>query len=145
MNGMPLGKELGQYYLKEQLDDTSADGSIMIVIATDAPLSDRNLKRLAKRGLAGLARTGATMSDGSGDYVIAFSTAEEVRRTPERRGQVWAYPEVPNAHMSPLFQAAIEATEEAIYNSLCMAETMMGYKERTVYALPLDGLARRKL
>ena len=145
MDGIPLGKELGQYYLKEQLDDASADGSIMIVIATDAPLSDRNLKRLAKRGLAGLARTGASMSDGSGDYVIAFSTAEEVRRTPERRGQVWAYPEVPNAHMSPLFQAAIEATEEAIYNSLCMAETMMGYKERTVYALPLDGLARRKL
>jgi D-aminopeptidase len=142
MGGIPVGKELGQYYLKEQLDDVSADGSIMIVVATDAPLSDRNLKRLAKRGLAGLARTGASMSDGSGDYVIAFSTAEEVRRTPERRGKVWAYPEAPNTHMSPLFQAAIEATEEAIYNSLCMAETMTGYKGKTVYALPLDGLAR---
>lgn len=138
IDGVPLGKELGQYYLKEQLDDSSADGSIMIVVATDAPLSDRNLKRLARRGLAGLARTGTSMSDGSGDYVIAFSTAEKVRRTPERRGQVWTYPEVPNAHMSPLFQAAIEATEEAIYNSLCMTETMAGFQERTIQALPLD-------
>jgi D-aminopeptidase len=106
--------------------DASADGSIMIVLATDAPLSDRNLKRLARRGLAGLARTGASMSNESGDYVIAFSTAEEVRRTPERRGSVWAYPEVPNDRMSPLFQAAIEATE-AIYN---LVETMKGIAEQ---------------
>jgi D-aminopeptidase len=140
IDGIPVGKQLGQYYLKEKFDDHSPDGSIMIVIATDAPLSDRNLKRLAKRGLAGLARTGASMSDGSGDYVIAFSTAEETRRTPERRERVWAYPEVPNARMSPLFQAAIESTEEAIYNSLCMAEAMTGYKDLTIHALPLDVL-----
>jgi D-aminopeptidase len=120
------------------LNQTSADGSIMIIVATDAPLFDRNLKRLAKRGLAGLARTGAAMSNGSGDYVIAFSTAEEVRRTAERRRQVWAYPEVPNEAMSPLFQAVTEATEEAIYNSLCMAETMTGHRNRTVAALPLE-------
>jgi D-aminopeptidase len=82
MDGIPVGKRLGQYYMKEHLDDT-ADGAIMIVLATDAPLSDRNLKRLAKRGLAGLARTGASMSNGSGDYVVAFSTADEVRRTQE--------------------------------------------------------------
>ena len=113
----------------------------MIIAATDAPLSDRNLKRLAKRGLAGLARTGASMSDGSGDYVIAFSTAEAVLRTAERRSKVWAYPEVPNELISPLFQAVIESTEEAIYNSLCMAETMTGYQDRTVEALPLDALA----
>ncbi len=138
MDGIPVGKKLGQYYLKDELDEASADGSIMIVIATDASLSDRNLMRLAKRGLAGLARTGASMSNGSGDYAIAFSTAEDVRRTPERRSQVWAYPEVPNNLMSPLFQAAIEATEEAIYNSLCMATTMTGYRGRTVNALPLD-------
>jgi D-aminopeptidase len=138
MDGIPVGKKLGQYYLKKELDDASADGSIMIVVATDAPLSDRNLKRLAARGLTGLARTGASMSNGSGDYVIAFTTAEEVRRTPERRSKVWAYPEVPNDRMSPLFEAAIEATEEAIYNSLCMAETMTGYQGRTVEALPLD-------
>jgi D-aminopeptidase len=138
MDGRPVGKELRQYYLKDKLDDGSADGSIMIIVATDAPLSDRNLKRLSKRGLAGLARTGASMSDGSGDYVIAFSTAEEIRRTAERRGKVWAYPEVPNANMSPLFQAVIETTEEAIYNSLCMGTTLSGYQGRTIGALPLD-------
>ncbi|RPJ21151.1 MAG: S58 family peptidase [Chloroflexi bacterium] len=143
MDGIPVGKQLGQYYLKEHLDDDSADGSIMIILATDAPLSDRNLKRLAKRGLAGLARTGASMSNGSGDYVIAFSTADEVRRRPERRGKVWAYPEVPNDQMSPLFQAAIEATEEAIYNSLCMAETMTGYRGVKVAALPLSILENK--
>lgn len=138
MDGIPVGKSLGQYYLKEQLDDTSADGSVMIVLGTDAPLSDRNLKRLAKRGLAGLARTGASMSNGSGDYIIAFSTAQEVRRTQERRLKMWSYPEVPNDLMSPLFQAAIEATEEAIYNSLCMAETMTGYRGAKVAALPFS-------
>jgi len=141
MDGIPVGKELDQYYLKEYLENDAVDGSIMIVLATDAPLSDRNLKRLAKRGLAGLARTGASMSNGSGDYVIAFSTAEEVRRIEERRSKVWAYPEVPNDLMSPLFQAAIEATEEAIYNSLCMAETMTGYRGVTTGQLPLDELA----
>jgi len=140
MDGIPVGKALGQYYLREYLDDASADGSIMIVLATDAPLSDRNLKRLAKRALAGLARTGASMSNGSGDYVIAFSTAEEVRRTAERRSKVWAYPEVPNDLMSPLFQAAIEGTEEAIYNSLCRAEPMTGYQNVSVDQLPLEKL-----
>ena len=142
MDGIPVGKRLGQYYLKEQLEDASADGSIMIVLATDAPLSDRNLNRLAKRALAGFARTGAAMSNGSGDYVIAFSTDEEVRRTPERRSKVWAYPEVPNDRMSPLFQAAIEATEEAIYNSLSMATASSGYMGRNVDALPLDALKK---
>lgn len=141
MEGMPVGRELGQYYLRDELDE-SADGSIMIVLATDAPLSDRNLKRLAKRGLAGLARTGASMSNGSGDYAIAFSAYKETRRTAGRRRKVWAYPEMPNDLTSPLFQAAIEATEEAIYNSLCMAETMTGYRGRRVHALPLDSLER---
>ena len=145
VDGIPVGKELGQYYLKKELDDASADGSIMIVIATDAPVSDRNLKRLARRGLAGLARTGASMSHGSGDYVIAFSTAEEVRRTTERRRKVWAYPEVPNDLVSPLFQAVIEAAEEAIYNSLCMATTMIGYKGRIVEALPFTLFETSKL
>ena len=144
MDGIPVGKEQAQYYLKDELDKTSADGSIMIIIATDAPLSDRNLKRLAKRGLAGLARTGASMSNGSGDYAIAFSSAEESRRTAERRSKVWAHPELPNDLMSPLFQAAIEATEEAIYNSLCMATAMTGYKHRTAQALPLDRFQKSK-
>jgi D-aminopeptidase len=138
IDGIPVGKKFGQYYLKADPGESSPDGSIMIVIATDAPLSDRNLKRLAQRGLAGLARTGASMSNGSGDYAIAFSVAEEVRRTPERRSKVWSYPEVTNDLISPLFQAAIEATEEAIYNSLCMAETMNGYHGVKVVALPFS-------
>jgi len=142
MDGIPVGKHLHQYSLKEQLEELSTDGSIMIVLATDAPLSDRNLKRLAQRGLAGMARTGASMSNGSGDYIIAFSTSEEVRRTPQRRAKVWAYPEVPNDLMSPLFQAAIEATEEAIYNSLSMAASSSGYAGRNVHALPLEALER---
>ena len=140
MDGIPVGRKLGHYCLKEHLEDASADGSIMIILATDAPLSDRNLKRLARRGLAGLARTGASMSNGSGDYVIAFSTAEEVRRTPKSRSTVWTYPEVPNDLMSPLFQSAIEATEEAIYNSLCRAETMTGYRGIKIEQLLSDKL-----
>ena len=143
MDGIPVGKELDQYYLKEYMEEQSADGSIMIVLATDAPLSDRNLKRLAGRGLAGLARTGSSMSNGSGDYVIAFSSAAEVRRTADRRANVWAYPEVPNDLISPLFQAAIEGTEEAIYNSLCMAETITGYRGVRIEGLPLDKLTER--
>jgi D-aminopeptidase len=113
----------------------------VIVLATDAPLSDRNLTRLARRALAGLARTGAAMSDGSGDYALAFSAAEAVRRTPERRGALATIDELPNALMSPLFLAAIEATEEAIYNALSMANTTTGYAGRTVEALPLDQIA----
>jgi D-aminopeptidase len=123
-----------------QIGATHLPGSIMIVLATDAPLSDRNLTRLAQRGLAGLARAGASLSNGSGDYAIAFSTHEGVRRTLERRKQVWAYPEAPNDLMSPLFQAAIECTQEAIYNSLTMATTMTG-NGVTVEALPLDKVA----
>jgi D-aminopeptidase len=143
MDGIPVGKRLGQYYLKYQLERPpaapahSADGSVILVLATDAPLSDRNLTRLARRALAGLARTGSAFSDGSGDYALAFSTAEEVRRTAERRGRVTAYPEVANSQMSPLFEAAIEAAEEAVLNSLCMAETLRGYRG-TVQALPLE-------
>jgi D-aminopeptidase len=137
ITGLPVGQKLGQYYLKNELEQSSADGSIMIVLATDAPLSDRNLTRLARRALAGLARTGAAMSDGSGDYAIAFSTHPEVRRTASRRKQVSLYLEMPNTQISPLFEATIEATEEAIYNSLCMAETVSGYRG-TIEALPLE-------
>jgi D-aminopeptidase len=137
MAGVPIGQALGQYYLKDALDRGDADGSIMIVVATDAPLSDRNLRRLAARALAGLARTGAAMSNGSGDYVIAFSTAESVRRRRGRNGSPTG-PELANDDISPLFQAVIEATEEAIYNSLCMAETVRGYRGHIGHALPLD-------
>jgi len=122
MGGAPVGRCLGRYYLQEHAARDHADGSIMIVIATDAPLSDRNLTRLARRSFAGLARTGAAFSNGSGDYAIAFSTAPEVRRTRARRaGGPWTSTELPNDATSPLFVAAADATEEAIYNSLLMA------------------------
>jgi D-aminopeptidase len=113
-------------------------GSIMIVIATDAPLSDRNLRRLAWRSFAGLARSGSSLSNGSGDYALAFSTSEMVRRTAVRRRQVSRLADLPNELLSPLFQAVIEATEEAISNSLWAARTMIGTQGRTVLALPQD-------
>ena len=93
----------------------------MIVVATDAPLSDRNLTRLAARAMAGLARTGSAFSNGSGDYAIAFSVHPDVRRTPARRAATSAYPELGNDAISPLFVAAADATEEAIWNSLLQA------------------------
>ena len=124
MDGLPVGRALGRYYLKDHGERTAADGSIILVVATDAPLGDRNLTRLAHRAIAGLARTGSAFSNGSGDYAIAFSTAAEVRRTPARRARVSAYPELSNDAVSPLFVAAAEAAEEAIYNSLLMATTV---------------------
>lgn len=145
MDGAPIGERLGRYYLNEHVDRGDADGSVIIVLATDAPLSDRNLERLARRALAGLARTGASMTNGSGDYVISFSTAESVRRTPSRRSAASAIEDIPNDLFSPLSQAAIEATEEAILNSLLMAESIEGYdtyKDELVRvdALPLDAV-----
>lgn len=136
VDGVRVGEALEQYYLKDAVaDDTSADGSIMIVVATDAPLSDRNLERLGERAIAGLARTGGSMSNGSGDYVIAFSAADSVRR---RNGvTMQATSELSNSAMSPLFQAVAEATEEAIYNSLLQAEDVIGH-QGTIKALPVD-------
>ncbi len=145
MDGMRVGEALEQFYLSDHVADDRADGSIMIVIATDAPLSDRNLERLADRAFAGLARTGASMTNGSGDYAIAFSTHEDVRRTPERRSGVAETVELANSAMSPLFQAVIEATEEAIYNSLLMAEDIEYPRaggEGVVRALPVDEIRR---
>jgi D-aminopeptidase len=135
--GAPIGRELGRYYLKDELDRGDADGSIMIVVATDAPLESRNLERLAGRAVLGLARTGSPMTNGSGDYVIAFSTAATVRRTPERRGALHTLESLPNDLVSPLFEAVVEATEEAIYDSLFRATTVEGHRG-TAEALPLE-------
>ncbi len=135
--GAPVGRELGRYFLKAELDRGDADGSIMIVVATDAPLEPRSLERLAARAMLGLGRTGSPMTNGSGDYAIAFSTAEGVRRTPQRRGALHTVETLPNDLLSPLFQAAVEATEEAIYNSLFRATTTKGHRG-TVEALPLE-------
>lgn len=141
-----LGTEIGNAQLLAGAPPTarasSADGSIMIVVATDAPLSDRNLKRLAERSFAGLARTGSAFSNGSGDYAIAFSTAQSVRRTPPRRADLNAIENVPNDSMSALFVAAADATEEAIYNSLFMATQMTGRDSNgdavVVEAVPIE-------
>jgi D-aminopeptidase len=146
INGAPVGQELGRYYLKDQLahdrqrQQNTPDGSIIIVIATDAPLDARNLGRLAARAMMGLARTGAAASNGSGDYAIAFSTAADVRLKPlseNERNLPRTLKTLSNDAMSPLFLAVIEATEEAIYNSLFRATTTSG-RGRTVEALPLD-------
>lgn len=118
--------------------DFDVDGSIMIVVATDAPLTSRNLERLAKRAMLGVARTGGFASNGSGDYVIAFSTHEGVRRTINSDEDVHEISELTNSAMSPLFLAAVEATEEAILNSLFMAEPMKGYDGSEMDALPVD-------
>ena len=136
IDGIRVSERLGRYFLKDDIaGDTSGDGSIMIVVATDAPLSDRNLLRLAKRAVAGLARTGASLTNGSGDYVIAFSSHPETRRAETTEPPAW--PELPNDAMSLLFQAVAEATQEAIYNALFAAETVTGHRGR-VEALPMD-------
>src|SRR5215813_9175176 len=149
INGAPVGRELGQYYLKDQLSGShvrgnpsssnTADGSVIIVIATDAPIDHRNLQRLAARSMMGLARTGSAASNGSGDYAIAFSTASQlrVRNVRNTRSSQTSIPFLANDAMSPLFLAVIEATEEAIYNSLFRATTTSG-RGHTVEALPIE-------
>jgi len=156
IDGAPVGVELGKYYLKDVVGGAAlapyessrsaadpvatapgsdrGDGSIIIVIATDAPLDHRQLRRLAERSMAGLARTGSSMTNGSGDYAIAFSTENRVKAAESLRSAKV----LGNDAMSPLFQAVIEATEEAIYNSLLRATTVTGKDKRTVEALPID-------
>jgi D-aminopeptidase len=144
--GAPVGEELGRYYLRnsvEQSSKDSPDGSCMIVVATDAPIKARNLSRLAKRAMLGLAATGSSSSNGSGDYVIAFSTATNLRISSSSQigsdeSRLGSESVLRNADMSPLFQAAMEATQEAIYNSLFLATTTTGRGGAIVEALPLD-------
>lgn len=120
--------------------DTSPDGSVMIIIATDAPLSDRNLRRLAARAFMGISRTGSVMSNGSGDYALAFSTAESVRRTEQRRLQVSSFEDLPNDNMTALFQAVVEATEEAVYNALFKASDVDGVNGVEHPSLPVSAV-----
>jgi D-aminopeptidase len=133
IDGVPVGEELKKFYLSDQLSE-KADGSCMIVVATDAPLDARNLERLAKRAFMGLAKTGGIASNGSGDYVIAFSTDSSLR-VPFGAPDILKQTVLSNDAVSPLFMAAIEATEEAIINSLLAAETMKGKNGRMVEAL----------
>jgi D-aminopeptidase len=120
--GAPVGRELGRHYLRNGYGDETGDGSVVVVVATDAPLSDRNLERLARRAFLGIARTGSSMANGSGDYAVAFSAAPSVRRSGAGAARV----ELPNDAMSPLFQAVTEATEEAVYNAMFQAVTTTG-------------------
>ena len=150
MDGIPVGEELDRYYLRDQLrgaDDAAGgdsqdnpDGSIMMVVATDAPIRSLGLTRLARRVMLGLARTGATSSHGSGDFVIAFSSAESLRSSfgsdsPTEDGGV-----LRGDRLSPLFQAAIEATEEAVYNSMLKATTVTGRNGNTREAISIEDL-----
>ena len=141
MNGAPVGRELGDYAYRRELEaaaptDDREDGSIMMVVATDAPLNARSLERLAMRAMMGLARTGSFAHNGSGDYVIAFSTDQDVRRPRSSRSPVTT-PELVNESMSPLFAATVEATEEAIYNAILKATTVESSRGR-LEAIPLD-------
>lgn len=140
--GAPVGKELGQYYLRKEIEQQGnskdkADGSCMMIVATDAPLDARNLKRLAARAWLGMARTGSSASNGSGDYAIAFSTASQVRIHTSDKSLTRHIEVLTNDAMSPLFEAVIESTEEAVYNSMLRATTVSG-NGHTVQALPID-------
>ena len=126
INGAPVGQELARHHRN--------DGSIMIVVATDAPLDHRNLSRLASRAMLGLGRTGSFASNGSGDYVIAFSTQNVIGA----KASIQTVELLGNDAMSPLFQAVVEATEEAIYNSLLRATTVVGVDGHRGEAIPLD-------
>jgi D-aminopeptidase len=145
MDGLPVGEELGDFYLQDQValptdGPSSPDGSILIVVATDAPLRTHELKRLAARAMLGLARTGSPSTHGSGDFVIAFSTSADLRSAHQADGLTDGAPVLRGPALSPLFEAVVEATEESIYNSLLKATTVTGREGRTVEALPIDRL-----
>jgi D-aminopeptidase len=145
IDGVRVGEQLGRYSFRKQLegergDDKTdtGDGSCMIVLATDAPLSARNLERLARRAILGLARTGSFVSNGSGDFVIAFSTVNRVPHDPPLSPR--SIEVLPNEAVGPLFLAAVETVEEAVHNSLTAAVTVTGRDGHTVEALPVDRL-----
>lgn len=147
VDGVPVGRELGRYAFKDAVAAGSTrsdgahgergDGSVIVVIATDAPLSDRNLGRVASRAMMALGRTGSSASNGSGDYALAFSTAASVRRPFD--APRLATEELANEQATALFQAGVDAVEEAVYNSMFMATTERG-NGVTVEAIPLDAV-----
>ena len=136
--GVPVGIELGQYKFRRTENEYKEDGSCMVVIMTDAPIDSRNLKRLAVRAMAGIARTGGMISNGSGDYVIAVSTNENIRISYSSESMYDEVKLLRNEEMDLLFEAVIEATEEAIINSLFAAETMKGKDNLRIEALPIE-------
>ena len=138
INGAPVGRELEIYSYKDNIKYEDGDGSCMIVVATDAPLSSRNLKRLAKRAYLALAKTGAFSSNGSGDYVIAFSNNPQNLIKYNDKDAVRTVTLLNNDKLSPLFMAVVEATQEALYNALLKATTTKGKNGRTVTAVPIE-------
>ena len=138
INGAPVGRELKIYSYKDNIKYEDGDGSCMIVVATDAPLSSRNLKRLAKRAYLALAKTGAFSSNGSGDYVIAFSNNPQNLIKYNDKDAVRTVTLLNNDKLSPLFMAVVEATQEAFYNALLKATTTKGKNGRTVTAVPIE-------
>jgi len=136
IDGAPVGEDLNNHYMASDVP-YDVDGSVMIIVATNAPLLSRNLERLAKRALLGISRVGGLASNGSGDYVIAFSTSEDVRINTQSSGSTQNYKELNNSDTTPLFLAAVEATEEALLNSLFMATTVTGDRGHTQQALPI--------
>jgi D-aminopeptidase len=136
IDGVPVGQELGTYYL-DDIYSNQPQGSCMIVVATDAPLTSRNLERLAKRASFGIPRTGGIGSNGSGDYSIAFSTNPNVRIFDRSDSLGRQQTVLQNSSTTPLFMAAIEATEEAIINSLFAAKDTQGFSNHKVSALPV--------
>jgi len=137
IDGVAVGEEMGRYPFRDAME--KSDGSCMIIVATDAPVLERNLERMAKRAIMGLAKTGGIASNGSGDYVIAFSTAEGLRIPYGMKAQSLEKAEfIQNDDMTSLFMSVIEATEEAIINSLFAAETMEGNEGHRVEKLPID-------
>jgi D-aminopeptidase len=136
INGAPVGRELKNFYMADETP-YQVDGSCMIVIATDAPLSSRNLERLAKRSFLAFGRVGSFSSNGSGDYSIAFSTHTD-SRIKNGQGPLQQTIELGNDELSPLFLAVVEATEEAIYNSMLMATDMKGLRNHQLEAIPIE-------
>lgn len=139
VDGVPIGREIGEDHTPSAYRDPAASSSIIVIIATDAPLLPLQCKRLARRATVGLARAGGTGHNGSGDIFLAFATGNHVPAYPGSAFQITMFPQ---QHMDPLFEAVAEAVEEAILNALTAAETMVGINGHTAYALPLDDLER---
>lgn len=141
IGGAPVGKELGRYYLKDYVADKSSEGgSCMLVVAVDAPMDARQLTRIARRALLGLAVVGSPMTHGSGDYVIAFSTNRAVRVPHQSTNRTRTVQLIRDEAISPMFQATREAVEEAVINSMLRATTTTGHRGRISEALPIDRL-----
>jgi D-aminopeptidase len=139
VDGVPVGREIGLDRIPMPWEDPPQGGSIIIIIATDAPLLPMQCKRLSQRATIGLARVGGIGHNGSGDIFLTFATGNHLYAEPEGRCTIEM---MPNEHLNPFFEAVAEAVEEAILNSLTMAETMIGYRGRVAYELPLDELQR---